>query len=470
MKMLPVAILAGGQGTRLRPITERIPKALVEVNGQPFLAHQLRLLNYQGIDRVVMCTGHLGEMIGDWLGDGSRFGIRVSYSHDGKRQRGTAGAVAGALALLDDCFFVLYGDSYLPCDFSAVQSAFLKSGKIGLMTVFRNEQRWNASNVEFANGQILEFSKEKQTPRMQHIDYGLGLFHRSAFEGVHPNLPLDLATLYQDLLQRNELAAMEVQQRFFEVGSFSGIRDLEVHLSFSKRFLNEAKAVLDGLDVEAIDRLAAILKVTRDRGGRLFILGVGGSAANASHAVSDFRRVCGFESYAPTDNISELTARTNDDGWETVFRTWLAGCRLNASDAVLVLSVGGGDLERNLSPNLVYALQYARERGARILGIVGRDGGYTAQVADACVVVPAIYSHHLTVHTEASQAIIWHLLVSHPELKQADPTWESRSSQRTLSAGASASPVPKIASASAQFAGQAEPKQELKPSKTKKVL
>jgi D-sedoheptulose 7-phosphate isomerase len=196
-------------------------------------------------------------------------------------------------------------------------------------------------------------------------------------------------------------------------------------MSFAQQFLSEAKQVIDGLDLEQIERTAALLAATRAAGGRLFILGVGGSAANASHAVNDFRKIAGMEAYAPTDNVSELTARTNDEGWATVFESWLRGSRLRKEDAVLVFSVGGGNLEKNVSPNLVKALEYAQSVGARILGIVGRDGGYTAQVADACVIVPTVNPVHTTPHAEAFQAVVWHLLVSHPGVKQAETKWES---------------------------------------------
>lgn len=195
--------------------------------------------------------------------------------------------------------------------------------------------------------------------------------------------------------------------------------------TFTEQYLQESKRVIDGLDSEAIERTAAILAQTREGGGRLFILGVGGSAANASHAVNDFRKIVGLESYAPTDNVSELTARTNDEGWETVFEAWLKTSRLTASDTVLVFSVGGGNLEKNVSPNLVRALQYARKVGSKILGIVGRDGGFTATVADACVIIPTVSSENVTPHSEAFQAVVWHLLVSHPTLKRAQTKWES---------------------------------------------
>jgi D-sedoheptulose 7-phosphate isomerase len=196
-------------------------------------------------------------------------------------------------------------------------------------------------------------------------------------------------------------------------------------MSFSQQFLAEAKQIIDRLDLDQIERMAALLAATRERGGRLFILGVGGSAANASHAVNDFRKIAGIEAYAPTDNVSELTARTNDEGWPTVFESWLRTSRLRREDTLLVFSVGGGNLEKNVSPNLVKALHYAKEIGATILGVVGRDGGYTARTADACAIIPTVNAVHTTPHAEAFQAVVWHLLVSHPAVKQAETKWES---------------------------------------------
>ncbi len=196
-------------------------------------------------------------------------------------------------------------------------------------------------------------------------------------------------------------------------------------MNFTQQYLTEAGQIIQQLDHRALDRIVALLAETRANGGRLFILGVGGSAANASHAVNDFRKIVGLEAYAPTDNVSELTARTNDEGWASVFVEWLKVSRLRANDLVLVFSVGGGNVEKNVSPNLVTALQYARQIGARIAGVVGRDGGYTAQVADACVIIPTVNVTHVTPHTEAFQAVVWHLLVSHPELKTAETKWES---------------------------------------------
>jgi len=199
-------------------------------------------------------------------------------------------------------------------------------------------------------------------------------------------------------------------------------------MSYSVQHLKETADIVAAINPGDCEKCVAELRGVRERGGRLFILGVGGSAANASHAVNDFRKIAGLECYAPTDNVSELTARTNDDGWASVFVEWLRGSRLNAKDALLVFSVGGGDLGKNVSPNLVAAIQLAKQVGARVIGIVGRDGGYTARAADACVIVPTVNPANVTPHTEAFQAVLWHLFVSHPDLKANPTKWESFSS------------------------------------------
>jgi D-sedoheptulose 7-phosphate isomerase len=196
-------------------------------------------------------------------------------------------------------------------------------------------------------------------------------------------------------------------------------------MTFSEHHLEEARQILDAIDVTPIERMASILAELRDAGGRLFFLGVGGSAGNCGHAVNDFRKIVGIEAYAPTDNVSELTARTNDDGWETVFVEWLKTSRLKSSDALFIFSVGGGNLEKNVSPNLVRALEYGKKVGAKVLGVVGRDGGYTAKVGDAVAIVPTVNPEAVTPHSEAFQAVIWHLLVSHPRLKIQQTKWES---------------------------------------------
>ena len=196
-------------------------------------------------------------------------------------------------------------------------------------------------------------------------------------------------------------------------------------MSFATQFLEEVQQVTKQLDAPAVELVVEELARVRERGGRLFILGVGGSAANASHAVNDFRKICGFECYAPTDNVSELTARTNDEGWASVFSEWLKGSRLKGRDGLLIFSVGGGNLEKNVSPNLVSAIQLAQQVGASVVGVVGRDGGYTAKAAAACVIVPTVNPDHVTPHSEAFQAVIWHLFVSHPKLKVGKTKWES---------------------------------------------
>ncbi|HEV2455682.1 MAG TPA: SIS domain-containing protein [Verrucomicrobiae bacterium] len=196
-------------------------------------------------------------------------------------------------------------------------------------------------------------------------------------------------------------------------------------MNFTQQFISEVQQVATQLNTDAIEKCADELAKIRERGGRLFILGVGGSAGNAGHAVNDFRKICGFEAYAPTDNVSELTARTNDEGWATIFAEWLKGSRLNAKDGLLIFSVGGGNLEKNVSPNLVSAIQLAKKAGASVIGIVGRDGGYTAREATACVIIPTVNPAHVTPHSEAFQAVVWHLFVSHPKLKAAQTKWES---------------------------------------------
>jgi len=227
---LPVAILSGGLATRLRPLTETIPKALIELNGEPFLAHQLRLLSSRGIQRVVLCVGYRGEMIRDFVGDGTRFGLRAEVLFDGPVLLGTAGAVRHAIPLLGENFFVLYGDSYLPCDYSSVGAAFLHSGKRGLMTVFRNDGKFDASNVEYRDGQIVRYDKKSTTSSMRHIDYGLGAFRANVFAGLPDGVPCDLAAVYQSLLTAGDLAAFDVPERFYEIGSVRGLEDTSEYL------------------------------------------------------------------------------------------------------------------------------------------------------------------------------------------------------------------------------------------------
>lgn len=228
---LPVAILAGGLATRLRPITEKVPKVLVPVAGRPFLAHQLELLRSQGIQRVVLCLGHLGEMVEREFGDGRDHGVKLEYSYDGPVLLGTGGALQRALPKLGDRFFVLYGDSYLPIDFQPVAEFFERISKLGLMTVFQNEGRYDASNVIFGDGEIKLYDKKNKLPTMRHIDYGLSLFRASAFADWPTDTPFDLTDVMQRLVAQKQLAGYEVKQRFYEIGSHAGLAELEALLS-----------------------------------------------------------------------------------------------------------------------------------------------------------------------------------------------------------------------------------------------
>lgn len=228
---MPAVILAGGLATRLRPLTEAAPKALLEIHGKPFLWHQLRLLRGAGIRRVVLLAGYLGERIQDYFGDGADVGVELQYSFDGPKLLGTAGAIRQALPLLPERFFVLYGDSYLDCDYHAVQAAFLRAGTGGLMTVYRNEGKFDSSNVEFNGTSIVRYDKTRRTPEMHHIDYGLGAFRRRVFSDIPKATTRDLASVYLTLLENGELAAYEVLERFYEIGSLEGLRETAEYLS-----------------------------------------------------------------------------------------------------------------------------------------------------------------------------------------------------------------------------------------------
>jgi len=229
--MLTVGILAGGMATRLRPITETIPKALVEVAGVPFICRQLDDLRKQGVTRVVLCIGHLGEMIEDVVKDGTAFGLEVSYSPDGPKLLGTGGAVKQALPMLGESFFLLYGDSFLPIDFSKVETAYLESGKTGLMTVLENGDRWDKSNVLFRDGQLVEYNKHAPTPEMKYIDYGLGILRADALDAYGSGEAFDIADLYHTLSIKNQLAGYEVRERFYEIGSHTGLKEAEIYFN-----------------------------------------------------------------------------------------------------------------------------------------------------------------------------------------------------------------------------------------------
>jgi NDP-sugar pyrophosphorylase family protein len=227
---LPVAILAGGLATRLRPITEKVPKLLIEVAGEPFFSHQIRLLRAAGLTRLVLCVGYLGEKIVEQYGDGSAWGVQIDYSFDGPKLLGTGGALIQALPKLGEAFYTLYGDSYLPIDYLAVGQYFLDSGRLGLMTVFENSERYDASNVWFEDGAIRRYDKKEKVPHMRHIDYGLGLFRAGAFDGFARDAVVDLQEVQKALLARGELAGFELFQRFYEIGSHAGLEELDTLL------------------------------------------------------------------------------------------------------------------------------------------------------------------------------------------------------------------------------------------------
>jgi len=232
---IPVAILAGGLATRLRPITEKIPKSLVPVAGKPFLVHQLELLRSRGIRHAVLCIGYLGEMIQRDFGDGSAFGVKLDYSFDGPKLLGTGGAIKRALPMLGQEFFVLYGDSYLPIEYRPIVEFFRRSGRLGLMTVYRNEGRYDTSNVVFADGEIKVYDKKIRLPEMRHIDYGLSLFKASVFDSYSAEKPFDLAEVMGKLVREKQLAGYEVRERFYEMGSPAGLNELEILLKASSR-------------------------------------------------------------------------------------------------------------------------------------------------------------------------------------------------------------------------------------------
>lgn len=417
-----VVILAGGLATRLRPITETIPKAMVEIEGKPFIQHQIELLRKNGLTRFVICAGYLGEQIEQFLGDGSAFDVEVRYSYDGDRLLGTGGALKKALDLLDESFMVLYGDAYLDIDYQDVSKHFHRNKATALMTIYYNDNQWDKSNVVFNNGNIMLYDKKQIIPEMNYIDYGLGILKKALLTSIPQNEFYDLADLYTQLSHQNQLLGYQVNKRFYEIGSFSGLDDMKHKIrqdsggfelnikSFVETYLVETQEIAKTIDQDAIVKAAEILKDVKITEGRLFILGVGGSAGNASHAVNDFRKIGGIEAYAPTDNVSELTARVNDESWEEVFVNWLKVSKLSAKDCLLVFSVGGGSATASL--NLARAMDMAKEKGARVISVVSRDGGRAKEVSDACVLVPVVSKERITPHAEGWQGVVWHLLVN----------------------------------------------------------
>jgi len=421
--MMPVAILAGGLGTRLGELTKDKPKSLVDVVGRPFVEHQLELLRQAGVSLVVMCVSHMCTEIRWVVDNGKRLGIKVYYSYDD--QLGTGGALVKALPLLGDEFFVLYGDTYLNCDYVGVETRFRASGKHGMMCIYRNEDRWGKSNVAYHNGTILGYTKRQNLPNMHYIDAGLSAFKSIAFsrfpgwkrEGFCGD-KLDLEDIFNGLLDANQLAAYEVKNRFYEIGTVEGLMETREYIEkteYLHQYRDATVSILQQLDLIMINRMVELLAEAKDKKGRVFFLGVGGSAANCSHAVNDFRKKCHIEAYASTDNIAEVTARTNDNGWDSTFIEWLRTSRLCDKDLVFVLSVSGGILN-GVSRNIALAVNYAAECRAKIIGIVGNVDGVTTQRADACIIIPAIEGQSITAHAEEMQSVILHMLAFHLRL------------------------------------------------------
>lgn len=386
---IPVAILCGGRGTRLGALTANTPKSLVKVAGRPFLEHQLDLLKRQGVKYVTLLVGHLWEQIRDWAVQHPDDGVSVSWIIE-ESPLGQLGAVQNAAKWLPDEFLTIYGDSYLP---DLDLAALVAQGRKNKRTT---QAIWNG--VEFG------------------MDYGV-TYWRSEL------LPhLEGASISS--LTHNGLAdPYIVEKKFLQIGDPAGLAEVEWVLSqreeFADKFLREVTQIADLLDREKINAIAEHLAMLRERNGRLFVLGVGGSAANASHAVNDFRKISGIEAYAPTDNMAEFSARVNDNGFRDTFAGWLRVSKMGPMDALLVLSVGGAtDVAPGTSVNIAYAVQEANRVGTIVLGIVGRDGGYTLRNSTACLLIPTVNADHITPHAESFQAVVWHLIVNHPRLRK----------------------------------------------------
>jgi len=396
---IPVAILCGGKGTRLGELTKDIPKSLVKVAGKPFIFWQLDLLADQGFTDVTLCVGHLDNLIKEAVGFSYR-GITIKYLHDGGEPLGTMGAMRQAVAYHlkpSQEFMAIYGDSYLDTDYAQIIQHFRSL----------NGTKYKALRATYDG-----------------VDYGITILTGWSLVGMG------------GLMELNQLptAELPMPEKWLQIGDPEGLAEVEALLAkkvvpwegasnFIEDFLKESIAVISSTVWEDIEAILSELVQLRERKGRLFIIGVGGSMANASHAACDFRKLCDIDAYA-MDNMAEMTARTNDDGWRNTFTQWLRVSRLSANDCLLVLSVGGGQSQAPAtSVNIAYAVQEANRIGTPVLGIVGRDGGYTAQHATCCVIVPTINSCHVTPHTEWAQALIWHLLVSHPSLKINPTKW-----------------------------------------------
>ena len=355
----------------------------------------------------------------------------MEYSFDGPQLLGTAGALRQALPLLGDAFFVIYGDSYLPCDYRRPWQRFRRVGQARPDDGLPQRGPVGHSNVEFAGGRILAYDKANRTPAMRHIDYGLGVFQRDALRRcAGAASPTTWPRFTRTCCAAENWPRGSRPKRFYEIGSVEGIarsRGVSQVMTFTRTVSGRSRCRSSKqLDAAAMERVAATLAARRAAGGRLFILGVGGSAANASHAVNDFRKICGLEAYAPTDNVTELTARTNDEGWAGSSKAGCAsaGCARRMRPAGLLGGRRQSGEERQPEPG-GGAPVCARRRARKSPGSWGATAATRRRMADACVIVPTVNADHVTPHAEAFQAVVWHLLVSHPALKQAETKWES---------------------------------------------
>lgn len=395
MITIPVAILCGGKGTRLGALTETTPKALVRVAGRPFIEWQLDILQRQGAKNVVLCVGHLADQISKHVMGHPRAGMEIGCWMDYERS-GQLAAIRVAVDPLGDEFLILYGDSYLDVDYEPI----IEAGRRG---------NWPAQAV------------------YQGVDYGITYMRREALDWFPAEATMSNLTTCKCEAGATCAIAVEMPNRFYQIGDPAGLAEVEWLLreqdDFANKFLAETEQVAALLDRQQINAMVEHLVMLRKRGGRLFILGNGGSAANASHFVNDARKLCDIDAYT-MENVAEITARTNDDGWRNTYAQWLRVSNMGAKDVLMILSVGGGqDVAPAVSVNIAYAVQEANRTGTVVLGVCGRDGGFTARHSTVCLLVPTVSADRVTPHTEAFQSVLTHLLVSHPRLQRQKTKW-----------------------------------------------
>lgn len=425
--MMPVYILCGGEGSRLGDITKGTPKSMVRIYGKPFISYQLEWLRDEGIKEVTLCVRKFADQIFNFVGDGSKWGMRVRYSYDGNESLGTAGAFKKATNGTSGAVFILYGDSYLPkCGLKGMEETYCIINQDVLMLLYEDTERHSENNVYYDRLYLPKYYAQKDGHTCNYTDAGISIVNIDYLNQLIPDGFSNLSEIFELASKEKMIYPYITKDPYMEIGSLQGINRLETHVkcTFADVYFQNASRIAQKIDQYKIYQMANIIQFTKRSGGRLFILGVGGSAATASHAVNDFEKLCGVKTYTPTDNVSELTARTNDQGWENSFVDWLKVQEPTDKDVILVLSVGGGDINRKISMNIVKALEYAQnECDTSILGIVGKEGGYTQRVADVCIVIPTVDEYNITPFAESFQSLILHCLVSHPILKKNETTY-----------------------------------------------